>query len=383
MLCCPPSVGMERSVNVPLLDLRAQYRPIRAEILAALESVCDEQAFILGARVADLEKDVQQYVGVAHAVGVASGTDAILLALMACGVGAGDEVVTVPYTFFATAGSISRLGAKPVFVDITPDSFNMDPARIEAAITPRTKAILPVHLFGQCAAMEPILQLAAQRNLLVIEDAAQAIGAARRGRNAGALGQLGCFSFFPSKNLGGFGDGGMVTTNDPALADRVRMLRVHGSREKYLHEMIGLNSRLDALQAAVLRVKLTHLEEWTKGRQRNAARYEAFFKDADLLDRVTLPTVTAENRHVYNQFVIRAPQRDQLRAFLKEKSVGTEIYYPVPLHLQACYKDLGYRKGTFPQAERAAEESLALPIYAELTADQQAYVVETIKKFYS
>ncbi len=369
-------------MNVPLLDLRAQYRPIRAEIMAALESVCDEQAFILGARVADLEKEIQQYVGTAHAVGVASGTDAILLALMVCGVGPGDEVVTVPYTFFATAGSISRLGAKPVFVDIRSDSFNMDPALLDAAITSRTKAVMPVHLFGQCAEMEPILQIAAQRKLPVIEDAAQAIGAARHGRNAGAIGQAGCFSFFPSKNLGGFGDGGMVTTNDPGLAERVRMLRVHGSRVKYVHELIGMNSRLDALQAAVLRVKLTHLEEWTKGRRRNAARYEALFKEADLLDRVALPLVTAGNRHVHNQFVIRVTQRDQLRDFLKEKGVGTDIYYPTPLHLQPCYQNLGYRQGAFPQSERAALETLALPIYAELTADQQAYVVETIKKFY-
>ena len=368
-------------MKVPLLDLRAQYRPIRAEIMAALESVCDEQAYILGTRVADLEKEIQHYVGAGHAVGVASGTDAILLALMACGVGPGDEVVTVPYTFFATAGSISRLGAKPVFVDIKPDTFNMDPACLEAAVTSKTKAAMPVHLFGQCAEMEPVLQLAARRKLSVIEDAAQAIGATWRGRKAGTLGRAGCFSFFPSKNLGGFGDGGMVTTDDQALADRVRMLRVHGSRVKYVHEAIGLNSRLDALQAAVLRVKLKHLEEWTKGRQRNAARYETLFKEANLLDRVTLPTVTAENRHVYNQYVIRVPRRDQLRAFLQEREVGTEIYYPLPLHLQACYKDLGYRQGAFPQAERAAEETLALPIYAELTADQQAYVVETIKKF--
>jgi dTDP-4-amino-4,6-dideoxygalactose transaminase len=370
-------------MQVPLLDLKAQYRRIRAEVLAALESVCDEQAFILGKRVADLEHDVQQYVGAAHAVGVASGTDAILLALMAYGVGHGDEVVTVPYTFFATAGSISRLGARPVFVDIKPDSFNMDPVLLDAAITPRTRAVMPVHLFGQCAEMEPILKIAARRNLPVIEDAAQAIGAEWRGRKAGTIGQMGCFSFFPSKNLGGFGDGGMVTTNDPAPADRVRMLRVHGSREKYVHELVGFNSRLDALQASVLCVKLKYLEEWTKGRQRNAARYEALFKESNLLDRATLPTVTAENRHVYNQYVIRVRRRDQLRAFLKEQGVGTEIYYPTPLHLQPCYRDLGYREGAFPQAERAAQESLALPIYAELTADQQAYVVETIKKFYS
>jgi dTDP-4-amino-4,6-dideoxygalactose transaminase len=351
--------------------------------MAALESVCDEQAFILGTRVADLEKDVQNYVGASQAVGVASGSDALLLALMACGVGPGDEVVTVPYTFFATAGSISRLGARPVFVDIKPDTFNINPALIESAITVRTKAVLPVHLYGQCAEMEPILALAARWKLTVIEDAAQAIGATWRGRKAGALGQVGCFSFFPSKNLGGFGDGGMITTNDQALADRVRMLRVHGSRVKYYHEAIGMNSRLDALQAAVLHVKLKYLEEWTIGRRRNATRYESLFKDAGLLDRVTLPTATAEHRHVYNQYVVRVPQRDRLRAFLQEQGVGTEIYYPTPLHLQACYRHLGYRQGSFPQAERAAEETLALPIYAELTADQQAYVVETIKTFYS
>ena len=369
-------------MNVPLLDLRAQYQSIRAEVMAALQEVCDEQAFILGARVADLEKDIQKYVGVSQAVGVASGTDAILLALMACGVGAGDEVVTVPYTFFATAGSISRLGAKPVFVDIKPDTYNMDPALLEGAVSSRTKALMPVHLFGQCAEMEPILQIAARKKIPVIEDAAQAIGATWRNRKAGALGQAGCFSFFPSKNLGGFGDGGMVITNDQALADRVRMLRVHGSRAKYVHEAIGLNSRLDALQAAVLRVKLKHLEKWTKGRQRNAARYEALFKQANLLGRVTLPTVTAENHHVYNQYVIRALRRDQLRAYLQEQGIGTEIYYPSPLHLQVCYKDLGYGPGSFPYAERAAQETLALPIYAELAEDQQAYVVETIKKFY-
>jgi dTDP-4-amino-4,6-dideoxygalactose transaminase len=351
--------------------------------MAAIESVCDEQAFILGARVADLETDIQGYVGAGHAVGVASGSDALLLALMACGVGPGDEVVTVPYTFFATAGAISRLGARPVFVDIKADTFNMDPARLDAVMTARTKAVLPVHLYGQCAEMEPILKTAVQRKLPVIEDAAQAIGATWRGRKAGALGLMGCFSFFPSKNLGGFGDGGMVTTNDPDLADRVRMLRVHGSRLKYVHEAIGVNSRLDALQAAVLRVKLKYLEEWTKGRQRNAARYEALFKDANLLDRVTLPAVTAENRHVYNQYVVRVHRRDRLRAFLQEQGVGTEIYYPAPLHLQVCYKDLGYRRGSFPQAERAADETLALPIYAELTEDQQAFVVGTIKKFFA
>ena len=370
-------------MRVPLLDLKAQYQPIRDEIMTAMAAVCDEQAFILGSRVADLEKVLQEYVGAAHAVGVASGTDAILLALIACGVGPGDEVITVPYTFFSTAGSISRLGAKPVFLDIQPNTFNMDPRGLESAITRKTKLILPVHLFGQCADMDEILKIAAPRRLPVVEDAAQAIGSEWRARRAGAMGQAGCFSFFPSKNLGGFGDGGMVTTNDPAIDDRVRLLRVHGSREKYLHELIGVNSRLDALQAAVLMVKFNYLETWTKGRQRNAARYEQLFKDAGLLDPITPPQVSKGSRHVYNQYVIRALQRDQLRAFLKENGIGTEIYYPIPLHLQPCYQDLGYRAGSFPEAERAAQESLALPIYAELTEGQQTYVVETIKKFYS
>ena len=370
-------------MQVPLLDLRAQYQPIRKEIMEAIEAICDEQAFILGSRVADLEKAIQDYVGSSHAVGVASGTDAILLALMAYGVGPGDEVITAPYTFFATAGSISRLGARPVFVDIQPDSYNIDPHLLNPAITSRTKAILPVHLFGQCADMEQIQEVATARGLPVIEDAAQAIGADRRGRKAGGIGHAGCFSFFPSKNLGGFGDGGMVTTNDPGTAERVRLLRVHGSREKYLHEMVGLNSRLDALQAAVLKVKLRHLETWTQGRQRNAARYESLFAATKLLDRISLPVVSEGNRHVYNQYVIRAAERDRLRAFLKEKGIGTEIYYPTPLHLQPCYRDLGYTIGAFPHSEQAAQETLALPIYAELTEDQQSYVVASINTFYS
>jgi dTDP-4-amino-4,6-dideoxygalactose transaminase len=370
-------------MNVPFLDLRAQYRPIRQEILDEIHAVCDEQAFILGSRVADFEKTLREYVGTAEAVGVASGTDAILVALMACGVGSGDEVITTPYTFFATAGSISRLGARPVFVDIDSQSFTLDPARIEEALTPRTKAVMPVHLFGQCADMEPILRLAASHRLPVVEDAAQAIGAERRGQKAGAIGRMGCFSFFPSKNLGAFGDGGMVTTNDSAAAEQVRLLRVHGSREKYLHELIGLNSRLDALQAAVLQAKFRHLETWTRGRQQNALRYDGLLKDAKLTDRIITPATSTGNRHVYNQYVIRVPQRDRLRGFLKEKGVGTEVYYPTPLHLQPCYRDLGYPAGSFPAAERAAKETLALPIYAELTADQQAYVVEMLKKFYS
>lgn len=368
---------------VPLVDLKAQYRTIKADVMAAIEAVCDEQGFILGPRVAELERAVAAYVGVRHAVGCASGTDALLLALMAVGVGPGDEVITTPFTFFATAGSISRLGATPVFADIRADTFNIDPDQIESRVTARTKAIVPVHLFGQCADMAAINAIAARRGLRVIEDAAQAIGAAQGGKRAGGLGDMGCFSFFPSKNLGGFGDGGMVTTDDPGLSDAVAMLRVHGSKVKYVHERVGFNSRLDALQAAVLLVKLDHLDRWTQGRQRNAARYERLFREAGLLEHVGLPKTESGNVHVYNQFTVRVPQRDALRNYLKEKGIGTEVYYPIPLHLQHCYRDLGYRKGAFPVSERASEEALALPIYAELTEDQQAHVVDTIKEFYA
>lgn len=369
-------------MNVPLLDLKAQFKTIKPEVMAAVEAVCDEQGFILGPRVAEFEQALAKYVGAGHAVGCASGTDAILLALMAVGVGPGDEVITVPFTFFATAGSISRLGAKPVFVDISPGTFNMDPGQIEKRVTARTKAIVPVHLFGQCADMKAINEIAKRKRVRVIEDAAQAIGAAQDGTQAGALGDAGCLSFFPSKNLGGFGDGGAVTTNDKSLGEAVAMLRVHGSKVKYVHDVVGFNSRLDALQAAILRVKLSHLDTWAAGRHRNAGRYERLFRDAGLLERVTLPKTEKGNVHVYNQFTIRVPKRDELRAYLKDKGIGTEIYYPIPLHLQGCYRDLGYQKGSFPVSEKASEEVLALPIYAELTEDQQAYVVRTIAEFF-
>jgi dTDP-4-amino-4,6-dideoxygalactose transaminase len=306
----------------------------------------------------------------------------LLLSLMALGVGHGDEVITVPFTFFATAGAISRLGAKPVFVDILPDTFNLDPAKLEQAITARTKAIIPVHLFGQCADMAAINRIANSRKVPVIEDACQAIGAAQNGARAGLLGTTGCFSFFPSKNLGGFGDGGLITTNDQALADSLSMLRVHGSRVRYLHDAIGINSRLDALQAAVLHIKLKYLDQWAEGRRRNAARYELLFREAGLLEHVMLPATASGNFHVYNQYTIRVSRRDDLRAYLKEKGVGTEIYYPLPMHLQNCYKDLGYQKGSFPVSEQAAEQVLSLPIYAELSDDQLGYVVETIAHFY-
>ena len=368
-------------MNIPLLDLKAQYQPIRSEILAAIETTCDEQGFILGPRVVALEQAVSAY-GSSRAVGVASGSDALLLALMALGVKAGDEVITVPFTFFATAGAVSRLGAKPIFVDIRPDTFNMDPRLIEHAMTARTKAIIPVHLFGQCADMEAINQIAKPRGVGVIEDACQAIGAARGRSRAGVLGDLACFSFFPSKNLGGFGDGGMVTTNNKELADAVAMLRVHGSRVRYVHEAIGINSRLDALQAAVLSVKLKYLDQWAEGRRQNALRYRHLLADAKLLDRITVPAVEGTNHHIFNQFTVRVPKRDQLRAYLKEKGIGTEVYYPLPMHLQNCYRDLGYQKGAFPVSEQAAAEVLSLPIYAELKEEQLAYVVQSIAEFY-
>jgi len=374
---------MEFRVNVPFLDLKAQYRTIKPEIMAAIEAVCDEQGFILGPRVVELEQALAKYVGASHAIGCASGSDALLLSMMAMDIGHGDEVITVPFTFFATAGSISECGARPVFVDVQPDTFNMDPAKIEAKITPRTKSIMPVHLFGQCADMEAINAIAKRRNLTVIEDACQAIGSSRNGVKAGALGDTGCFSFFPTKNLGGFGDGGMITTRTAQLSEKLMMLRVHGSKIRYVHELPGINSRLDALQAAVLRVKLNHLDKWAEGRQRNAKRYEQLFADAKVLDRVTLPRTDKGNVHVYNQFTVCAQKRDDLRAYLKEKRVGSEIYYPIPLHLQSCYRELGHKKGDFQISERVAEEVLSLPIYAELTDDQLAYVVATIKEFYS
>ena len=369
-------------MNVPLLDLKAQFQPLRAEIFSAMQAVCDEQGFVLGPRVVAFEESVARYIGSRHAIGCASGSDALLLSLMAMGVKAGDEVITIPFTFFATAGAVSRLGAKPVFVDIQTDSFNIDPKLIEKAITPRTKAIIPVHLFGQCADMAMINEIAKRKNVRVIEDACQAIGAAQQGKRAGILGDTGCFSFFPTKNLGGFGDGGLITTNDPALAGSMAMLRVHGSQVRYLHEAVGINSRLDALQAAVLQVKLKYLDQWTEGRRRNAERYLQLFARTKHTDRVALPPTLSGNFHVYNQFTVRVPKRDELRAFLKEKGVGTEVYYPLPMHLQNCYRDLGHQKGAFPQSEQAAEEVMSLPIYPELVEAQQAYVVEMIAEFY-
>lgn len=367
---------------VPLLDLKAQYATIRAEVQVAMDRVVESQYFILGPDVKALEEEVAAYAQCRYAIGSSSGTDALLVALMAIDIKPGDEIITTPYTFFATAGSIARLGAKPVFAEIDPQSYNIDPAQIEAKITPRTRAIMPVHLFGQMADMDPIMEVAERHKLIVIEDGAQAIGSEYKGRRAGSIGHLGTFSFFPSKNLGGFGDGGMVVSNDKTLADRVNILSKHGSHPKYYHKFVGGNFRLDTLQAAVLRVKLKYLDSWTEGRQRNAATYRRLFQEMGLDKVVELPVEAPNVRHIYNQFVIRFPQREALMAYLKEHKIGHEIYYPVPMHLQECFADLGHNAGDFPLSEAAANESLAIPIYPELTAEMQRTVVETIARFY-
>ena len=380
-------------VPVPLLDLKAQYAPIREEVREAVDRVMDSQHFILGPEVEALEREVAEYSQCGHGIGVTSGSDALLVCLMAIDLRPGDEVVTTPYTFFATAGAVARLGGVPVFVDIDPLTYNVDPARVEAAITPRTRALMPVHLYGQTADMDPIMEIAERRNLVVIEDAAQAIGSEYRGRRAGSIGHFGCFSFFPSKNLGGFGDGGMVTANDADLADRVKLLRNHGYRPKYYNKVIGGNFRLDAIQAAILRVKLKYLDGWTEGRQRNAARYRDLFAEAGLaLDPgtplspdargVVLPTEAAGVRHIYNQFVIRSGRRDALMNHLKGRKIGTEVYYPVPMHVQECFAGLNLKAGDFPLSESAAAETLALPIYPELTEEQLSSVVDAVSEFY-
>lgn len=380
-------------MNVPLLDLKAQYRTIQPEIDAVVAEVLASQVFILGPKVQAFEQACALYSGTAHAVGVSSGTDALLMALMAEGVGPGDEVITSPYTFFATAGSIARLGARPVFVDISSVSCNLNPHKIEQKLTKKTKAIMPVHLYGRMAEMDAVHVVAQNHGLVVIEDACQAIGAEYQGQRAGAWGDYGCFSFFPSKNLGGAGDGGLITTNDAARAAKLVALRNHGMDPKYYHKIIGGNFRLDALQAAILLVKLRHLDTWMAGRRHNAMRYDKLFRAAGLTpDIVTLPTTPCVEAgrvdgapcrgHVFNQFVIRTPRRDALRTFLAERSVGAEVYYPVPLHLQECFRGLGHRLGDFPESERAANETLALPIYPELTAAQAEYVVTSIREFF-
>jgi dTDP-4-amino-4,6-dideoxygalactose transaminase len=369
------------STKIPLLDLQAQYGPLRDELLAAIARVCDSQRFIMGPEITSLEQELARLLGIRHTIALSSGTDALLLALMALDIKAGDEVVTTTYSFFATAGAIVRVGARPVLVDIDPATFNLDPAQTAAAITPRTKAILPVHLFGLSADLDPIAIAASHAGVPIVEDAAQAIGATYKSLPLGGIGAFGCFSFFPSKNLGAFGDAGLLTTNDDALARRARLLRTHGMEPKYYHRLVGGNFRMDALQAAVLRVKAPHLTAWTDARRANAERYLTLFEQAGVGDRVTLPIEPPDRRHIYNQFVIRTANRDGLKRHLDERGIGTEIYYPVPFHLQPCFANLGYRRGDFPRAERAAETSLALPIYGELTAAQQEAVVGAVAEF--
>jgi dTDP-4-amino-4,6-dideoxygalactose transaminase len=369
-------------MQVPLLDLKQQHEALRAELRAATERVLDSQQFVLGEEVRLLEEELARYCGTRHAIGCASGSDALLLALMALNIRAGDEVITTPFSFFATASAITRTNATPVFVDIEPRTYNLDPSLLEAAITKRTRAIMPVHLYGQCAEMDALMEVAARHKLPVIEDAAQAIGAEDGARRAGSMGSIGCFSFYPTKNLGGAGDGGMLTTDDDALAERLRRLRVHGGATEYLHTEIGINSRLDSLQAAILRVKLPHLDGWSEARRERAETYSRLLADAHLAFDVQVPSIRENTRHIFHQYVVRVPEhRDALIEHLRAHGVGSKIYYPVPLHLQECFAYLGYEAGALPSAERAARETLALPLYPELRLEQQQYVVDVISRF--
>ena len=387
-------------INVPLLDLKAQFAQIREESLAVIERVCASQQFILGEHVRGLETEIAEYCGASHGIGVSSGTDALLVALMALEVGAGDEVITTPFTFFATAGTIARVGARPAFCDIDPKTFNLSPAAVQTFIDAacaadgdglknrvtggRIKAIMPVHLYGQSADMEPLMQIARRYHLRVIEDAAQAIGTETAdGARVGSLGQVGCLSFFPTKNLGAFGDAGLCTAGDPDLAERMRVLRVHGGKPKYFHSLIGGNFRIDELQAAVLRVKLKYLDGWTQARQRNAAYYNQAFAQASLGPQLVAPQASLDGRHIFNQYIVRVQSRDALKAFLSERRIGTEIYYPVPLHLQPCFAYLGYKTGEFPHSEQAAAETLALPIYPELSEAQLEHVSSSVRSFFA
>jgi dTDP-4-amino-4,6-dideoxygalactose transaminase len=367
----------------PFLDLRSQFSTIRNDVVSAVTRVLDSQHFILGEEVSALEKELGKYLDVDFAITCASGSDALLLSLMALGIKSGDEVITVPFSFIATAGSVARLGALPVFVDIDPVTYNLDPNKLEAAITSKTRAILPVHLFGLAAEMDPILEVATRHGIPVIEDAAQAIGATYTNEKVGRIGSIGCFSFFPSKNLGAAGDGGLMTTNNSELAARLALLRVHGSRNKYEYQCLGTNSRLDAIQAAILRVKLVHLDSWTEDRRRNAMRYRTLFEERDLSDTVITPFEPAHSKHVYNQFTIRLERRDALRKFLQGEGIPSEIYYPYPLHLQPALQNLRYRPGSLPHAELACEQVLSLPIYPELTPERQEAVVDAIARFTS
>lgn len=376
-------------MRVPFFDLKPQSLSLKDEIQSAFEEVFETQQFIMGMQVQALEQVIANYCHTPFAIGVASGSDALYLALMALDIGPGDEVILPPFTFFATAGAVARIGALPVFVDIDPLTYNIDPEKIEEKITKKTRAILPVHLFGQCADMDPILEIAKRKGLSVIEDAAQALGseykpsASSKGLRAGQMGDLGCFSFYPTKNLGAFGDAGMVVAHAPDLAEKLRLLRVHGSQPKYYHKFIGINSRLDTMQAAILLVKFKYLEKWTEARQNLAKRYGELFRElCFFVEEIKLPTIQYENRHIFNQYVIRVPQRDRLRKFLAEEGIGTDIYYPLPLHLQECFSFLKYHPGDFPISEKASKETLALPIFPELTEAQQERIVDRIRAFY-
>ena len=366
-------------MKITSLDLGRQYESIRDEINNAVLEVIDSQSFVLGPFVESFEYSIAKFCYAKHAIGVSSGTDAILLALMACGIKNGDEVITTPFTFFATAGSIARLGAVPVFVDINPSTYNIDVSKIASVVNEKTKAILPVHLYGQCADMDAILEIARANRLMVVEDAAQAIGAAYKGQNAGTFGNVGCFSFYPTKNLGGYGDGGLVTTNDDELARLIKILRVHGSEPKYYHSFIGINGRLDAIQAAVLSVKLEYLNDWSESRRWVASYYSEHLKELP----IRLPNTESYNTHIFHQYVIATSQRDALIQHLKQQGIETAIYYPVPLHLQKCFEYLKYKEGDFPESEKASRETLALPIFPEITLKEQDYVIGHIKNFFT
>jgi len=365
-------------MQVPLLDLKAQYATIKDEITQAIGEVCESQYFALGPAVAEFEKKIAAFCNSKHAIGISSGTDALLVSLMALGVKPDDEVITTPFTFFSTAGSVVRLRAKPVFVDVDPDSYNIDPSAIEEKITEKTRAIIPVHLFGQAAQMKSIAEIAKQHSLAVIEDAAQAIGASQDGVKCGNFGDCGCFSFYPTKNLGGFGDGGLVTTNRDDLAEQIRVLRDHGQHPRYIYKIIGGNFRLDSIQGAVLTVKLKYLDGWNEKRRQHAALYDSIFADSP----VKVPKIDANNVSIYHQYTVTVPERDQLQKFLSENNIGSAIFYPEPLHLQECFKELGYGPGDFPVAERLCTEVLSLPIYPELVPEQIEYVTKTVLKFY-
>lgn len=374
----------ESSAKIPSFDLTRQNAALKDELMRVISGIIDGGHFILGENVAEFEKEMARTCCVRFAVGVANCSDALYLALLACGIGPGDEVITTPFTFFATAGAIARTGARPVFCDIDPATYNMDARGIEGLVTPRTKAILPVHLYGQPADMDPIVDVAKRHNLYVIEDAAQAIGASYKGRPVGSLGDVACISFFPTKNLGAFGDAGVVVTDNADIADRVRMLRVHGSRKKYYHELLGCNSRLDELQAGILRLKLRHLPDWTARRRQIAARYVELLADTPQVrsGMLRLPVELADTIHVYHQFTVATPDRDRLQEHLKARGIGSTVYYPLPLHLQVVFRDLGYREGAFPEAERASREVLSLPMFPELTDEEIVRVVEAIRDFH-